>query len=65
MILWIVYFVLSGVILYQTFSILRLSDKVEELESWKDFWYREYLRVADEKEKLSEIIENVKNSMSF
>lgn len=65
MILWIVYFVMAGVILYLVIKVLRLSDEVETLENWKDFRYREFMKVSEEKEKLEQIIDNIKNTMSF
>ena len=48
MILWIVYFVMAGVILYLVIKVLRLSDEVETLENWKDFRYREFMKVSQE-----------------
>lgn len=65
MILWIVYFFMSGVILYLVIKVLKLSDEVETLENWKEFRYREFMKVSEEKEKLENIIENIKNTMSF
>lgn len=65
MILWIVYFVMAGVILYLVIKVLKLSDEVETLENWKEFRYREFMKVSEEKEKLENIIENIKNTMPF
>lgn len=65
MILWIVYFVLSGVILYQVISLLRLSDKVESLKKNEAYRFKEYCKEKEENDKNKEIIENIKNSMSF
>lgn len=65
MILWIVYFVLSGVIIYQVISILRLSDEVESLKKSKQYWLDRFLQEQIDNNKNKEIIENIKNSMSF
>jgi len=65
MLLWIVYFVLSGVILYQVVSILRLSDKVESLQKNEDYRFHEYLKEKEENNKNKDILENIKNSMPF
>lgn len=65
MILWIVYFVMAGVILYLVIKVLKLSDEVETLDKSKQYWIDRFLKEQSENEKNKDIIENIKNSMPF
>lgn len=65
MILWIIYFIMAWVILYQVITILKLSDKIESIEKNNDYWFKQYLDEKKENEENKKIIENIKENLPF
>lgn len=65
MILWIIYFIMAWVIIYQVITILKLSDKIESIEKNNDYWFKQYLEEKKENDENKQIIEKIKESMSF
>ena len=65
MILWIVYFVMASVIIFQVFSLLKQSDIIDDLKKNEEYWFKEYLREKQENEENKKIIENIKENLPF
>ena len=65
MILWIIYFIMAWVIIYQVISLLKLSDKIEEMKKNQDYWFHQYLEEKKDNEENKKIIERVKENLPF
>lgn len=65
MILWIIYFIMAWVIIYQVITILKLSDKVEDMKKNDDYWFKQYLDEKKENDENKKIIENIKENLPF
>ena len=56
---------MAWVIIYQVITILKLSDKIESIEKNNDYWFKQYLEEKKENDENKQIIEKIKESMSF
>lgn len=56
---------MAWVIIYQVISLLKLSDKIEDMKKNQDYRFHQYLEEKKDNEENKKIIERVKENLPF